>query len=96
MVISVRFPDGSWREVPSELRAVDPATTGDQACFRHVPINCDAQWRYMCVGSVWLARPRRGKLSILTPTVDDWWQGITAMGEAPASSDDKARSPRAA
>lgn len=48
------------------------------------------------VGSTWQAKPRRGKLSILTQPLEDWWQGIAAMTESPASSDAEVRSPRAA
>jgi hypothetical protein len=96
MAISVRFPDGSEREVPSELRCDDSMASGAQARFRHVPINCDSHWRYIIVGSTWQAKPRRGKLSILTQPLDDWWQGIGAMAESPASSDAEIRSPRAA
>ncbi|WP_088182268.1 hypothetical protein [Sphingobium sp. Z007] len=96
MAISVRFPDGSWRDVPSELRHVDPTTTGVASRFCNIPVNCDPQWRYLCMAGVWHARPRHGKLAILTPTVEDWWNGITAMADTPASSDRAAHSPRAA
>ncbi|BBF68061.1 MULTISPECIES: hypothetical protein [Sphingomonas] len=96
MAISVRFPDGSWRDVPSELRPIDPVTTGMKSRFRHVPVNCDPQWRYLRVASIWHARPRRGSLAILTPSVDDWWLGIAAMADTPASSDKESHSPRAA
>ncbi|MBZ9647455.1 hypothetical protein K9B33_07865 [Sphingobium sp. 3R8] len=96
MAISVRFPDGSWRDVPSELRPIDPVTTGMKSRFRHVPVNCDPQWRYLRVASIWHARPRRVSLAILTPSVDDWWLGIAAMADAPASSDKESHSPRAA
>ena len=94
MAISVRFPDGSLREVPSELRSVDPLMPGVQARFRHVPINCDPQWRYVRVGSLWRAQPRRSTLSILIPPTENWWEGIMLMGENPSPSD--AKSHRAA
>ncbi len=96
MAISVRFPDGSWRDVPSELRPVDPAANGVQSRFRKIPFNCDPQWRYLCKGGAWYARPRHGTLAILTPAVDHWWQGIAAMADRPVHSDKEAHSPRAA
>jgi len=96
MAISVRFPDGSWRDVPSELRPVDAATTGVQSRFHHVPVNCDPQWRYLRIASIWHARPRLGSVAILTPSFDDWWQNIAAMADGPAASDKATHSPRAA
>lgn len=100
MAIDVRYPDGSWRSVPSELRPLDPAIGGAQARFSHSPVNSDPQWRFWSDGTIWHARPRHGALAILTPPLDHWWQGIAAMTDAPAPSDimaDKdAQPPRAA
>lgn len=96
MAISVRFPDGSLRDVASQLCLVDPLATGMQARFRQVPINCDPQWRYVRTGMEWRAVARHGALAILMPPTEDWWQGIGAMAEAAPSSDQAKRSPRAA
>ena len=96
MAISVRFPDGSWREIPSELRAIDPATTGVYSRFRHVPVNCDPQWRYICVAATWHARPRHGSLAVFSPPVEEWWHDIPAMTDMPEQADPEALSPRAA
>jgi len=96
MAISVRFPDGSWRDVPSELRQVDAMTNGVQSRFHHVPVNCDPQWRYLRIAALWYARPRHGNLAILTPAVDDWWHGIAAMADVTPASDKETHSPRAA
>lgn len=99
MAIDVRYPDGSIRSVPSELRHIDPAKTGALARFQHCPVNSDPLWRFWSDGLIWHARPRHGALSILLPPLDDWWQGIAAMADAPALADrsaQEARPPRAA
>ncbi len=100
MAIDVRYPDGSWRSVPSELRSVDPIKSGAQARFLHGPVNSDPHWRFYRDGVTWRARPRHGALAILVPTVDHWWQGIAAMADAPALPDlfpaEDAQPPRAA
>ncbi|BBD01685.1 hypothetical protein YGS_C1P2940 [Sphingobium sp. YG1] len=99
MAIDVRYPDGSYRAVPSELRAVDNGQSGAQARFHHRPVNSDPLWRFYNDGTTWHARPRHGALSILVPPVDHWWQGIAAMADAPAlpdMSDQASRSHRAA
>lgn len=96
MAISVRFPDGSQRDVPSELRPVAPVTTGAQSRFRHVPINCDPDWRYVQIASIWHARPRRACLAILPQPHDTWWQGIGAMGDGTVRPRRKTNPSRAA
>jgi hypothetical protein len=91
MTISVEFPDGSLRDMPSELRA-DHAT----GAFLHVPLDCNAQWRFVRRGKGWQAQPRHGSLAVLTPQVDEWWRGIATMADGPPLPRAPIRSPRAA
>ncbi len=86
MAIMVHFPDGSQREVAGQLCRVNPTAAKADARYRQVPVNCDPQWRYVRVGAKWYAIARHGALAILSPPVDDWWQGIDAMADMPAAS----------
>ncbi|WP_420146144.1 hypothetical protein [Sphingobium sp.] len=90
MAVIVQFPDGSQREVASQLCPIDPTAVGTQVRFRQVPINCDPQWRYVRVAATWHAIARHGALAILLPPVDDWWQGIEAMDDAAPSDASRA------
>lgn len=94
MAINVRYPDGSWRLIPSELCPIDPALIGPQARFHHRPVNIDPLWRFYNDGAAWHARPRHGALSILVPPVDHWWQGIATMADSPALSDMSDQAPQ--
>ena len=91
MTISVEFPDGGLRDMPSELR-IDHATGG----LDHVPLDCNAQWRFVRRNGRWLAQPRHGSLAVLAPQVDEWWRGIATMEDGPRPPRAPARSPRAA
>lgn len=91
MTIEVRFPDGSWRDVPSELCPIDSETTGGASRFHHRPIGIDAQWRFVEGTAGWFARPRRGSLAIFSPPAEEWWHGIAVMTDGP----DEARAARA-
>ncbi|MDO7835986.1 hypothetical protein Q4610_13115 [Sphingobium sp. HBC34] len=99
-MIPVRFPDGSLRDLPSELCPVDAETNGGASRFHHRPIGVDAQWRFVESKGGWLARPRHGGLAILIPPVDPWWQGIATMTDQAVTRDaatrDRGKSARAA
>lgn len=80
MAVSVRFPDGTRRDVPGRLREL-PMSAGHRGApfFEQVPLGCDPLWRYVCVAGVWLARPRTQKIAPLILPVPDWWQAIAPM-----------------
>ncbi|WP_066696571.1 hypothetical protein [Sphingobium amiense] len=81
MTISVTFPDGSIRDVPSALRPVhDPLGATP---FRHVPLDCDARWRFVEGATGWEAHPRHGSLSIFSSTPAEWWRSVAVMVDAP-------------
>jgi hypothetical protein len=77
MTIPVHFPDGSIRDMPGELRALD----SDSRAFRQVPLRCHASWRFVEAGGRWLAQPRHGGVTRLTPPADPWWRDIATMEE---------------
>lgn len=88
-MISVRFPDGSLRDVPSELHPVE-ADRPYSMRFHHRPIAHDGQWRFVESTSGWIARPRYGSLTILDAPVEEWWRGIATMADVPQDSATKA------
>jgi hypothetical protein len=93
MTLSVTFPDGSIRDVPSALRPVhDPLGA---APFRHVPLDCDPRWRFVEGAAGWEARPRHGSLAIFQGVAGEWWRSIAVMVDAPAE-EDRRQPPRAA
>jgi hypothetical protein len=87
MTIAVRFPDGSVRNIPAQLKEIiDPASTGGQPSFERVPLNCDSIWRFERVGNDWYATPRNGSLSLLKPILPEWWRTVRHMDDrAPRS-----------
>lgn len=96
MTIAVRFPDGSVRDVPSELRPVHDGAPDAPPRFRHVPLDCDGRWIFVEKDGRWRARARHGSLAILSPQPDPWWQGIATMDDALRAPEGTVRSPRAA
>lgn len=81
MTIAVRFPDGSVRNVPAQLKEV-PAlgSANGQPVIERVPLNCDPVWRFQRVGDDWYAAPRSGSLSVLKPILPEWWRTVRHMG----------------
>lgn len=93
MTISVTFPDGSIRDVPSALRPVhDPIGA---IPFRQVPLDCDPRWVFVEGAAGWAARPRRGSLAIFPNAAGEWWRGISVMADT-AADQDRHQPPRAA
>lgn len=92
MTVKVRFPDGSVSQVPGELREMRLQEDGRWVLrFEQVPINCHPHWRYIRLGRMWIAQPRKGSgISLLTPRSQAWWQAIPLMiddrPEPPASA----------
>jgi hypothetical protein len=81
MTIEVRFPDGSRRDVPSELRILHADSASEEPAFWHVPLNCDPYWRFAFDGMHWNARPRTGCLAMFRSPGIEWWRGIATMSD---------------
>ena len=88
MGVAVHFPDGSIRTVPGQLRA-----SGDRhrPRFEQIPLNCDSLWRFARQNDMWRAEPRFGSVTLLQPTVPDWWSAIGPMADAPVHRDNDGR-----
>jgi len=84
VTIEVRFPDGSRRDVPSELRILHAGSVNEEPAFWHVPLNCDSYWRYAFDGVHWNARPRTGGLAMFRSPAIEWWRGIVTMSDEAA------------
>ncbi len=90
MSIEVRFPDGTCRDVPSELRILNAGSGSEAPEFCHVPLNCDSYWRFAFDDVRWNALPRSGSLTMFRGPRAEWWRAIptmsdesTAMGRGP-------------
>lgn len=81
MAIHVRFPDGSLRDVPSDLRHYT-APDGAMA-FANEPLDCDVQWRFVRDEAGWRAEPRHGRVTRLVATADEWWRAVPVMADNP-------------
>lgn len=83
MTISVTFPDGSIRDVPSALR---PALRQDgRSTFRNEPLDCSDRWRFVAGEAGWVARPRLGGVTLVgSAPADEWWQSVAVMADRPA------------
>lgn len=80
MTIAVRFPDGSVRNIPAQLKEIpNPSSPDAQPSFERVPLNCDPVWRFQRVGDDWYATPRSGSLSLLKPILPEWWRTVRHM-----------------
>ncbi|CCW17707.1 hypothetical protein EBBID32_20550 [Sphingobium indicum BiD32] len=83
MTIAVRFPDGSVRNIPAQLKEIPDASSPDtQPSFERVPLNCDPVWRFQRVGEEWYATPRSGSLSMLKPILPEWWRTVRHMDDS--------------
>jgi hypothetical protein len=82
MTIAVRFPDGSVRNIPAQLKEIpNPSSHDAQPGFERVPLNCDPVWRFQRVGDHWYATPRSGSLSMLKPILPEWWRTVQHMDD---------------
>jgi hypothetical protein len=89
MTIEVRFPDGSRRDVPSELRILHADSASEEPAFWHVPLNCDSYWRFAFDGVHWNARPRTGSLAMFRSPGIEWWRGIVTMSHEAALGEEQ-------
>ncbi len=86
MAISVLFPDGTRREVPTQLRQISfPKDNRTPPRFEQVPLNCDSFWKYVAVKGRWLARARVENMATLVPQVQEWWRSIEQMDDDKSS-----------
>lgn len=83
MMIAVRFPDGSVRHVPAQLREIiDPHHPDAVPTFALEPLNCDSHWRFARLDGYWRATPRSGTLMVLRPARTEWWRSVAYMDDA--------------
>ena len=80
MSVLVEFPGGVCREVPSQLRAIDPRQK-DAPGFEQVPLNCDPHWKFEREDGRWVAVRRQGHLLALRPATPAWWHFVALMME---------------
>ncbi|MFY9351267.1 hypothetical protein [Sphingobium sp.] len=83
MTISVTFPDGSIRDVPSVLRRLSGAN--GRSAFRNEPLDCSDRWRFVAGAAGWIARPRLGGVALMgSAPADEWWRSVAVMADRPA------------
>lgn len=75
MAVAVMFPDGTVRNVISELRL-----EGER--FVQNPINSDPRWKFIRRSGVWTAQGRHGQVHMM-PLSDRrcWWHSIPSMAD---------------
>lgn len=84
MLIQVRFPDGSARDVPAQLRSIPtPATAGPPTLFELVPLQSNALWQFVRSENGWQAVRRRQFVTTLGPPARQWWDSIAQMRDEP-------------
>lgn len=82
MMIAVRFPDGSVRQAPAQLREItDPHRPDALPTFELVPLNSDSHWRFVRHDACWHATPRTGALMVLRPARTEWWRSVAHMDD---------------
>lgn len=83
MTISVTFPDGNIRDVPSALRPI--LGEDGRTIFRNEPLDCSDRWRFVAEDAGWTARPRIGGVMLArSAEVDEWWRSVPVMAGHPA------------
>lgn len=97
MMIAVRFPDGSVRQVPAQLREIiDPHRPDALPTFILEPLNSDSHWRFARQDGRWHATPRTGALMVLRSARTEWWRSVAHMDDrAPRRAKKQRQSHRA-